>query len=383
MTIVIVGAGLAGVRVAEELRRAEYDGDLILIGAESTPPYDRPPLSKEVLQGIRSVADIRLRDDAFFAEHDISLRLGTAVTTLEPRQRQIELADGRTLTYDQLVIATGLRARSLPGAESLPGVHTLRTLDDCLALRQSLKGARSALIVGAGFIGCEVTASLCEMGLRVHLVESQPAPLMRVLGERVGELVARWHRQAGVDLRCGTGVAELTRIGDHIRAVLTDGAELDVDVVVAGIGSVPETDWLAGSGIDVEDGVLCDERGRTNVAGVWAVGDVAAWRGPSGRHHRVEHWTNAGEQARVAARDMRGLPCGEIAVPYVWSDQFGLKLQVFGEVGPDTDVTIEEDDGRRFLATCVLDGVLVGVVAAGMAGKAARLRRQIGQGGRQ
>ncbi|MFC4000158.1 NAD(P)/FAD-dependent oxidoreductase [Prauserella oleivorans] len=379
MTVVVVGAGLAGVRVAEELRRAGYDGGLVLVGAESTPPYDRPPLSKEVLRGTRSLADIRLRDDAFFADHDITLRLGSAVTAVEPRRKHILLADGDTLRYDRLVVATGLRARALPGGESLPGVHTLRSLDDCLALRQGLDEAGAALVVGAGFIGCEVAASLRELGLTVHLVEPQPTPLAGALGERLGELVARWHRKAGVDLRCGTGVAELVRSGRKLRATLTDGADIDSDVVVVGIGSVPESDWLAGSGIEVGDGVLCDERGRTTVADVWAVGDVAAWLGPDGRHRRVEHWTNAGEQARVVARDMLGMPCGEEFLPYVWSDQFGLKLQVFGEVVPDADVTVEEDDGRRFLATCVAEGRLVAVVAAGMAGKAARLRRRVGQ----
>jgi 3-phenylpropionate/trans-cinnamate dioxygenase ferredoxin reductase subunit len=378
VTIVVVGAGLAGLRVAEELRKAGFDGELTLVGAESTPPYDRPPLSKEVLRGTRSPADIRLREDAFFADHDITLRLGSAVTAVQPRHKRLTLADGDVLDYERLVIATGLRPRGLPGTGAMPGVHTLRSVNDCLALRQRLDGAREVLVVGAGFVGCEVAASLRDLGLGVHLVEPQSTPLAAALGETLGELVARWHRKAGVDLRCGAGVARLEPSGRRLRATLTDGAEIETDVVVVGIGAVPEVGWLTGSGIEVGDGVLCDERGRTSVADVWAVGDVAAWLGSDGRR-RVEHWTNAGEQARVVARDMLGLPCQETVVPYFWSDQYDLKLQVFGDVTPSAEVRLEEDDGRRFLATCVTDGRLMAVVAAGMAGKAARLRRRIGE----
>ncbi|WP_028848800.1 NAD(P)/FAD-dependent oxidoreductase [Thermocrispum agreste] len=379
MTVVVAGAGLAGLRVAEELRKAGYDGELMLVGAEPTPPYDRPPLSKEVLQGRRSPAAIRLRDDAFFADHGITLRLGSRVTAVHPQRKSIVLAAGETIGYDRLVIATGLRPRTLPGTESVPGVHTLRSLDDCLALRRRLDGADSAIVVGAGFVGCEVAASLRVCGLRVHLVEQQQAPLAGVLGETLGELVARWHLKAGVDLRCGCGVAELKQSDRKLRVTLTDGAELAADVVVVGIGSVPEVSWLAGSGVEVGDGVLCDERGRTSVTDVWAVGDVAAWRGPGGRHRRTEHWTNAGEHARVVARDILGLPPDEPAVPYFWSDQYGLRLQVFGDVRASAKVRVEEDDGRRFLATCAVDGRLTAVVAAGMAGKATRLRRRIGE----
>jgi len=205
VTIVVVGAGLAGLRVAEELRKAGFDGELTLVGAESTPPYDRPPLSKEVLRGTRSPADIRLREDAFFADHDITLRLGSAVTAVQPRHKRLTLADGDVLDYERLVIATGLRPRGLPGTGAMPGVHTLRSVNDCLALRQRLDGAREVLVVGAGFVGCEVAASLRDLGLGVHLVEPQSTPLAAALGETLGELVARWHRKAGVDLRCGPG----------------------------------------------------------------------------------------------------------------------------------------------------------------------------------
>lgn len=375
MTVVVVGAGLAGLRVTEELRNAGYGGPLTVIGGESYPPYDRPPLSKDVLSGARSAADIRLRDDQALADLGARLALGAQAVALDPRARQVRLADGAVVDYDQLVIATGLLPRTLPGTAGMANVHTLRSLDDCLELRQSLDGAEKVVVVGGGFIGCEVSATLRSRGLSVCLVEQQRAPLAGVLGDKVGELIARWHRDAGVDLRCETGVAAF--LGDEActRVVLTDGSEVEADVVVAGIGSVPATGWLANSGVALGNGVLCDERGRTSVPGVWALGDVASWGS-----RRVEHWTSASDQARVVARDLLGLDIGEKpGVPYFWSDQYGLKLQVYGELADGADISIVDDDGRRFLATCVRDGVLVGVVGAGMAGRTTRLRRTIGQ----
>lgn len=380
MTVVVVGAGLAGLRVTEELRNAGYGGPLTVVGGESYPPYDRPPLSKEVLRGARSAADIRLRDDHALADLGVQLKLGSAAVSLDPDKCQVRLSDGQAVDYERLVIGTGLVPRSLPGTGRMANVHTLRTLDDCLSLRQSLHGARSVLVVGGGFIGCEVSATLRSEGMSVCLVEQQQVPLAGVLGEKVGELVARWHRDAGVDLRCGTGIA--TFAGDEVCAgvVLTDGSEIEADVIVAGIGSVPATGWLENSRVELGDGILCDERGRTSVPGVWALGDVAAWCRPSGGRHRVEHWTNASAQARIVARDILGLACDEDrGVAYFWSDQFGLKLQVFGEVSGDQDISVVEDDGRRFLAICEQDGVLDGVIGAGMAGKTARMRMVIGQ----
>lgn len=380
MTVIVVGAGLAGLRVTEELRNAGYGGPLTVVGSESYPPYDRPPLSKEVLRGARSAADIRLRDDHALADLGAQLKLGSAAVSLDPDMRQVRLSDGQAVEYERLVIGTGLVPRSLPGTGRMANVHTLRTLDDCLSLRQSLDGARSVLVVGGGFIGCEVSATLRSQGMSVCLVEQQQVPLAGVLGEKVGEMVARWHRDAGVDLRCGTGIA--TFIGGEVCAgvVLTDGSEIEADVIVAGIGSVPATGWLENSRVELGDGILCDERGRTSVPGVWALGDVAAWCRPSGGRHRVEHWTNASTQARIVAWDILGLACDEDrGVAYFWSDQFGLKLQVFGEVLGDQDISVVEDDGRRFLATCEQDGVLVGVIGAGMAGKTARMRMVIGQ----
>ncbi|HWD05879.1 MAG TPA: FAD-dependent oxidoreductase [Kribbella sp.] len=378
MTVVVVGAGLAGLRVAEVLRDAGYAGPLTVIGGESYPPYDRPPLSKEVLRGTRSAADIRLRDDEALGDLGVRLRLGTAAAGLDPERRQVLLADGEAVDFDRLVIATGVEPRSLSALRGMPGAHSLRTLDDCLGLRHSLHSARRVLVIGAGLIGCEVSASLRAEGRAVCLVEQQSAPLAAVFGDKVGELVARWHRDEGVDLRCGVGVAAAVGTPFGTRVTLTDGSEVEADVVVTGIGSTPATGWLQGSGVELGDGVLCDERGRTSLPDVWAVGDVAAWQS-QGRRRRVEHWTNAGVQARAVARDMMGLPAEAAAVPYFWSDQYGLRIQAYGDFSADGDISVVEEDGRRFLATVVEDGVLAGVVGAGMAGKVARLRRTVGQ----
>lgn len=379
MKIVVVGSGIAGVRVSEELRRGGHTGPIVLLGGETYPPYDRPPLSKEVLRGTRSAAAVRLRDDRFFADHEVTLRLGTSAASVDPVRRSVVLSDGDEVDYDKLIVATGLTPRTLPGAAGHSNVHVLRSLDDCFAVRKSLDHATSALVVGAGFIGCETASTLRGMGVEVCLVEPQAAPLSQVLGGEVGELVARWHRDAGVDLRCRTGLTALVGESKCEGAALSDGTEVKADLVITGIGSAPSTRWLAGSGIDLDDGVLCDRRGRTSVQDVWAIGDVASWQGSDGRAHRLEHWTNSGEQARVVARDLLGLAEEDPAVPYFWSDQYGLKLQVFGEFVPGGEIAVVEDDGRRFVATCNTGGVLTGVAGAGKAGKIARLRRSLGE----
>lgn len=378
-SVVIVGAGLGGLSVADELRRAGHRGRIVLVGDERYPPYDRPPLSKEVLRGTRTPADVRLRDDAFFAEHAIELRLGAAAAALDPVRREVVLDDGATIAYDNAVIATGVRARTLPAALQGSTVHILRTLDDCLALRQSVKSADSVLIIGAGFIGCEVAANLMKLGLRVCLVEQQPTPMNAALGDKVGELIARMHKAAGVDLRCGTAIDRLEGAGDRVRADLSDGGAIAADVAVAGLGAEPRLEWLSGSGVEVADGVACDERGRTTVPGVWAVGDAAAWQAPGRGRRRVEHWTRAREQARSIARTMLGAEDADLPVPYFWSDQYGLKVQLYGETVPADDTAIVHDDGRRFLAVYSAGGTITAVAGAGMAGRLTRLRALIGR----
>jgi len=395
--VVVVGAGLAAVRTAEELRRAGFDGELVLVGDETHLPYDRPPLSKEVLRGDRD--DTTLRPREFFDENRIELRLGTAARSVDTATRTLTLADGSELGYDELVVATGLRPRRIPGLPDLAGVHVLRSLEDSRALRAEIVPGSRALVVGAGFIGCEVAASLRARDVDVVLVEPQPTPLASVLGAEVGELVTRLHRSEGVDVRSGVGLSEIR--GDGVAseihsdgvaseihsdgrvasALLGDGTEVDVDLVILGIGSVPAVEWLEGSGIELDNGVVCDGVGRTSAPHVWAVGDVASWQLPAGGRRRIEHWTNAGEQASVLAKALVGAEPGAAAqVPYFWSDQYDLKIQGLGAVRGDDTVHVVRDDGRKFLAYYERDGKLVGVVGAGLAGQVMKTRAKIAAG---
>ena len=374
--IVIVGGGLAAARTAEQLRRAEYTGPILIVSDEVHLPYDRPPLSKEVLR--KEVDDTALKPREWYDEKDITLRLGSAATGLDTAAQTVTLADGTVLGYDELVIATGLVPRRIPSFPDLEGVRVLRSFDESMALRTHASAAKRAVVIGAGFIGCEVAASLRGLGVDVVLVEPQPTPLASVLGEQIGELVSRLHRDEGVDVRTGLGVAEVRGDGHVDCVVLTDGAELSADLVVVGIGSRPATEWLDGSGIEVDNGVICDEAGRTSAPNVWALGDVASWRDPMGHQARVEHWSNVADQARVVVPAMLGKDVpSAVVVPYFWSDQYDVKIQCLGEPHATDVVHLVEDDGRKFLAYYERDGVLVGVVGGGVPGKVMKVRAKI------
>jgi NADPH-dependent 2,4-dienoyl-CoA reductase/sulfur reductase-like enzyme len=374
--IVIVGGGLAAARTAEQLRRAEYTGPLTIVSDEAHLPYDRPPLSKEVLRA--EVDDTALKPREWYDEKDVTLRLGTAATNIDTAAQTVTLADGTSLRYDELVIATGLVPRRIPSFPDLEGVRVLRSFDECMALRTHASSAKKAVVIGAGFIGCEVAASLRGLGVDVVLVEPQPTPLASVLGEQIGGLVTRLHRDEGVDVRTGLGVAEIRGEGHVDTVVLSDGAELAADLVVVGIGSRPATEWLEGSGIEVDNGVICDEAGRTTVPNVWALGDVASWRDTTGHQARVEHWSNVADQARVVVPAMLGrdVPTN-VVVPYFWSDQYDVKIQCLGEPEATDIVHLVEDDGRKFLAYYERDGVLVGVVGGGLPGKVMKARGKV------
>jgi len=381
--VLIVGGGLAAVRTAEQLRAAGYEGPLTVVGDEDYLPYDRPPLSKEVLSAAKDPEEVILKPAEFYSEHDITLRLGNAARTLDTDSQTVTLADGTALGYDQLVIATGLAPKRIPTFPELDGIRVLRSLDDAVALREQAETATRAVVVGAGFIGCEVAASLRTLGLEVVLVEPQPTPLASVLGERIGELVARLHRAEGVDVRTGVGVAEVRGDGAVSAVVLGDGAVLETDLVVVGIGSRPRTDWLAGSGVDLADdgGVLCDEAGRTSAPHVWALGDVASWRDSAGHQSRVEHWSNVADQARALVPAMLGRDApAAVSVPYFWSDQYDVKIQCLGEPQAGDVVHVVVDDGRKFLAYYERDGALAGVVGGGMPGKVMKTRAKIAAG---
>ena len=381
--VLIVGGGLAAVRTAEQLRAAGYEGPLTVVGDEDYLPYDRPPLSKEVLSAAKDPEEVILKPAEFYSEHNITLRLGNAARTLDTDSQTVTLADGTALGYDQLVIATGLAPKRIPTFPELDGIRVLRSLDDAVALREQAETATRAVVVGAGFIGCEVAASLRALGLEVVLVEPQPTPLASVLGERIGELVARLHRAEGVDVRTGVGVAEVRGDGAVSAVVLGDGAVLETDLVVVGIGSRPRTDWLAGSGVDLADdgGVLCDGAGRTSAPHVWALGDVASWRDSAGHQSRVEHWSNVADQARALVPAMLGRDApAAVSVPYFWSDQYDVKIQCLGEPQAGDVVHVVVDDGRKFLAYYERDGALAGVVGGGMPGKVMKTRAKIAAG---
>ena len=384
--VVVVGAGLGGIRVAENLRNNGFTDPVTLVGAETHPPYDRPPLSKSVLLGKDDRVD--LKPEEFYGENDIALRLGSAVTAVSPADKTITLASGDTVAYDTLVLATGLDPRPFPGlADAVAGVHMIRTYDDAVALRGEIDSASTAVVIGAGFIGCEVAASLTARGLSVSLVEPAPTPLAVALGEQIGTLVSRLHTDNGVDLRTGVGVAEIVVAedegGSRVRAVkLADGTELPADIVVVGIGSTPVTGYLEGSGIDlapreVGGGIACDATGHTSAEDVFALGDVANWRDEDGTPHRVEHWNHTVEQASVVAHQITGGDAVTAAVSYFWSDQFDVKIQVLGAPRADDTVHLIDDDGKKFVAYYSRDGILTGVVGAGKVGAVMKTRPKL------
>jgi 3-phenylpropionate/trans-cinnamate dioxygenase ferredoxin reductase subunit len=378
--IVIVGGGLAAARTAEQLRRSAFGGSITIVGNEGRLPYDRPPLSKQVLRG--ELDDVTLKPREFYDDNKITLALGSAVCSLDTSAQTVTLDDGSQLEYDEVVIATGLVPRHIPSFRRLAGIHVLRSFDQSIALREEAGAARRAVVVGAGFIGCEVAASLRGLGVDMAMVEPQPEPLASVLGEQIGALVSRLHRAEGVDVRTGVGVDSAIGQDRVEKVVLTDGAELDTDLVVVGIGSRPATDWLEGSGVDVDNGVVCDRVGKTSAPHVWALGDVASWQDATGHQARVEHWSNVAEQARVLVPSLLGqeLPSNLVVVRYFWSDQYDIKIQCLGEPEADDVVHLVEDDGRKFLAYYERDGVVAGVVGGGMPGPVMKTRGKIAAG---
>lgn len=382
--LLIVGGGLGGCRLAEALRGHGFTGSITILSGEEHPPYDRPPLSKSVLLGTDDRVD--LKSPEFFEEAGIELLLGARVTAVHPGQHSVEYVRhgaAHRLGYRTLVLATGLAPRPFPGeGGGLAGVHVLRTYDDAAALRTDLADARRAVVIGAGFIGCEAAASMAALGLEVTVVEPAAVPLAAAVGPVVGLLVARLHKEAGVDLRTATGAARLTGAAGRVTGVeLTDGTLLPADVVLVGIGGTPDLEYLADSGIETaepgspgRDGILCGELGHTTVPDVYALGDAANWADAQGNRKRVEHWNHTVDQAAIVAAQIAGKALPPPAVPYFWSDQHALKIQVLGSPRPDDEVHVVDDDGRKFLAYYSRDGVLTGTAGAGRVGKLMKTR---------
>ncbi len=384
--LVVVGASLAGLRAAQAARAAGFAGELVMIGDEQHRPYTRPPLSKELLAGAQTPEGCGLPDRGLQA----TWRLGVPATGLDRSGHRVELADGASIGYDRLIVATGSRARawSGPGAE-LAGVHTLRGLDDALALRTALTAGPPAprlVIVGAGFIGCEVAASARRLGAAVTVIDVAPHPLLP-LGPELGARCARLHEERGVEMRMLTGIEAILGEG-RVRAVrLTDGDEVPAEIVLLALGAQPNTEWLAASGLDVAGGVACDA--TLTALGdddVLAAGDLAAWPHPlAGIPVRVEHWTTAAEHGQLAGRNALLDPAARaahVAPPYFWSDQYECKIQAVGfpVLADRLEILEQSPDGDRLVAAGSRDGHVVGVIAWNAAKRLAIHRRGLAAG---
>ncbi|WP_105973217.1 NAD(P)/FAD-dependent oxidoreductase [Streptomyces geranii] len=380
-TVAVVGASLAGLSAARSLRKQGYDGRLVVIGDEAHRPYDRPPLSKEFLAGTLGEADLGLETDG----EDLGAEwlLGTRATGLDRTDRSVRLADGREVRADGVVIATGAAARTLPGAEGLTGVHTLRTLDDARALRDELARGGRLVVIGGGFIGAEVASTAYALGLDVTVIEAAPTPLAGPLGETMGAVVSGLHTDHGVRLLCGVGVKGLSGERQVEAVLLEDGRSVPADIVVVGVGARPCVEWLEGSGVVLDNGVKCGADGRSSLAGVVAVGDCANWYDPrAGVHRRVEHWTGAVERPAAAVAVLLAggavLP-GAPRPPYFWSDQYGVKIQFAGFAGGADSVTVEEGavGDRDVLAVYRRGGEPVAVLGMNQPRLFVRWRKQL------
>ncbi|MFI9838819.1 NAD(P)/FAD-dependent oxidoreductase [Nonomuraea sp. NPDC051941] len=376
--VLVAGASAAGLATVEALRRKGYEGRVTVLGAEPHLPYDRPPLSKQILSGSWEPERAQLRPPATLSALNAEFVLGDPATGLDVSSRTVRTASGRVLSADAVVVATGLRPRTLPDQAGLAGVHVLRTLDDALALRADLLSCTRLVVVGDGVLGAEIAATACGMGVNVTLAGPQPAPLACQLGRPAAGLLADLHTEHGVELRLGAAVSGLTERHGHVTGVrLETGDVLPADVVVVAFGAAPATDWLAGSGLDLDNGLVCDSRCRA-AEGVYAVGDVARWHHETlGRSLRLENRTNATEQAIAVAGNLLGDDRPYTPIPYFWTDQFGAKIHVHGMPSPDAEVSIAEGSvaERRFVAVYRHDGRATAVLGWNMP-KQARQHRQ-------
>jgi 3-phenylpropionate/trans-cinnamate dioxygenase ferredoxin reductase subunit len=352
--MVVVGGGLAGGKAVETLRDEGYDGPVVIVTEERERPYERPPLSKEYLNGGKDREVIYVHEPGWYDEHDVELRTGVRAVGLDPAGHAVELDGGERLPYRAVLLATGASPRRLrlPGGD-LDGVLVLRSAADSDRLKAELSaGDKRVAVVGAGWIGLEVAAAARSYGNEVTVVEPQPAPLRQVLGDEIGGVFARLHRDNGVDLRLNTGVSEFRGDG-RVRSVVTDGgAEIPADLVVVGIGVVPRTELAEAAGLDVDNGVVVDSALRASAPDVFAAGDIASWLHPRyGRHIRVEHWANALNGGPAAARAMLGQEVVYDRLPYFFTDQYDLGMEYSGLAGREQRVVTRGDvDGREFIA---------------------------------
>jgi 3-phenylpropionate/trans-cinnamate dioxygenase ferredoxin reductase subunit len=369
-TFVIVGASLAGAKAAETLRSEGFDGRVLLLGDEPDRPYERPPLSKGYLRGEAGRDKLYVHEQGFYAAHDIELRTSTRVVSIDPTGRRVQLDSGEWLPYDRLLLATGAAPRRLtvPGAD-LDGVHYLRSAEDADALAAAARSAHRIVVIGAGWIGSEVAASLRQLDREVVLVAPNAVPLERVLGPEIGRVFGDAHAGHGVELLLGTGVAALrgkSRVeqGRVEQVITSDGRIVACDLVVAGIGATPRTELAEAAGLTVDNGVVTDGRLRTSAPEIYAAGDVAAaWHPRLGGRVRVEHWANALHQGPCAARNMLGIDTPYERVPFFYSDQYDLGMEYWGHASGRDEVVVRGDPGSNALAAF---WVRAGRVVAGM-----------------
>jgi 3-phenylpropionate/trans-cinnamate dioxygenase ferredoxin reductase subunit len=361
----IVGASLAGGTAAVTLREEGFDGRVVLIGEEPQPPYERPPLSKEYLRGEQPFEEALVRPLDFYASNDIETHFGTRAIRVDPVAKTLELADADPVRYDKVLIATGSRNRRfpIPGLD-LEGVYDLRTVEDCDRIRKEIAPGRRAAVVGMGFIGSEIASSLRQLDVEVVAVEGGKVPLYRALGEEVGRVMEHIHRDHGVEMIFEDHVSGFEGAGRVERIVTEGGRKIDCDFAVVGVGVEPVTDVAAGSGIEIDNGILVDEHCRTNVEGVFAAGDVTNHYHPIFKQRmRVEHWHNALNHGAAAARNMMGTASAYDEIHWFWSDQYDYNLQYAGFHRDWDDLIVRGSlEERDFIAFYVKGGLVTAAV---------------------
>jgi 3-phenylpropionate/trans-cinnamate dioxygenase ferredoxin reductase subunit len=360
-TLLIIGGGLAGAKAAEGAREAGFEGRIVLVGEEARDPYERPPLSKDILRAEKEPDSSRVHESGYYGEHSIELVTGDPVASLDAGAKRAVLRSGESIAFDTAVIATGASPRVLrvPGAD-LSGVHYLRTVEDSVGLQGAIKGASRVAVIGAGWIGSEVAASARQMGAEVVLIEELASPLQRVLGSEVGGMFAQLHSDHGVAMRFGLGVEKLQGGSSVEQVVLSDGRVEAADVVVAGIGVTPRIELAEAAGLALDNGVVVNDLLETSAPGVYAAGDIAnAFHPHYQRNLRIEHWANALNQGSAAGANASGDPTPYTRLPYFFSDQYDLGLEYLGYATGDDAVVIRGDLGKReFIAFYHRDGVV-------------------------
>ncbi|WP_427869777.1 NAD(P)/FAD-dependent oxidoreductase [Leucobacter luti] len=381
--LVVVGASLAGIRAAEEARASGWEGPITLVGDEPHAPYDRPSLSKEFLAEGLDPEPQPLAAPEWYAERGVELALGERATALDPARGVLTTTAGER-EFSRAVIATGSAPVRLPGTEGLAGVVSLRTQEDAAEVRRALDARAKIAVIGGGFIGAEVASAARKRGLSPTIIEGAPVPLVRAVGEEMGGVLAQLHAQHGTDLRCGIGVSGF--IGDErVEAVtLADGSLVEADLVVVGIGTRPTTGWLEGSGLELENGLVCDSSLRSSAPNVWAAGDIANWHNPLfGRQMRIEHFTAAAEQGARAGRNaaLEHDPLPYATVPYFWSDWYGHRIQFAGVATPEFEVVSGGLDEAHFVVLYRDGDRLAGVLTLNGQRHVMKYRKRIADGG--